>query len=133
MFGRVKIYTVHVGAQDKGLQHKPVFVKEGFSIMAFLFPLLWTVYRRLWGPMLIVLAFDMFLYAMLKGHSFGRPSLGAVDLGFRLLIGFQANDWLRASLQRKGYLLTDVSAADSLLRAQQRYLERFVATSAAAK
>ena len=127
MFGGVKIYTVHVKPEDRGVQHKPVFVKEGFNFMAFAFPLLWAAYKRLWVPVLLILMFDLFFFSLMHWHIFSHPSLSALDLAFRVLIGFHANDWLCSYLRRQGYVMADISAADSLLRAEQRYFERYLA------
>lgn len=130
MFGGVKIYTVHVKPQDKGVHHKPVFVKEGFNFAAFVLPLLWALYKRLWIPAVLIGLFDLAFIALMTQQILAQSSLNALDLTFRVLVGYQANDWLRACLNRQGYVMSDISAADSLLRAEQRYFERYLAASA---
>jgi hypothetical protein len=133
MWDNVKIYTVHVRGDDRGVHHKPVFVKEGFNFLAFVVPLPYALYKRLWMPALAMLAFNVLLVFMMRHQVLGAPSISALDLGFRIIVGFQANDWVRVYLQKAGYILSDISAADSLLRAEQRYFERYLVAAAPAK
>ena len=128
MFGRMKLYTVHLKPED-GLHKKPVFVREGFNVYAFAFTGLWAIYQRLWKPLLLIMIFNGTLGYLLAHHILLKPSYLAMQFGFNLLVGFQANDWVRARLAANGYVLADVSAADSLLRAEQRYLERALSHS----
>lgn len=131
MFGWMKIYTVHVLPDDVGVKQKPIFIKEGFNQFAFVFTLFWALYQRLWIPAILMLAFDIVLMMLLGAHIFAPPSIVGMQLIYHVFVGFQGNDWLRARLQDKGYILADVSAADSLLRVEQRYFERYLAGTAA--
>jgi hypothetical protein len=129
MFGRLKIYTVHIKPEG-GLAQKPVFIREGFNIFAFCFTGLWALYQRLWLPCLVILLVNLFLIALLKMHVLHEVSTGFLDIGFHFFVGWQANDWLRTRLRKDGYIHADVTAADSLLRAEQRYFERTLAAAA---
>lgn len=124
MFKGMKIYTVHIKPGMAAAQQRPVFIKEGFNFWAFLLTLLWTLYNRLWLASLLLFAFNVVLFIMLKNHMLSMYSVGAINFGFHLIIGFLANDWLRAKLARRGYIMADISASDTLLRAEQRYFER---------
>jgi len=131
MVSRMKIYTVHSKPEDRGAQHNPVFVKEGFNFIAAALPLLWMLYKRLWVPAVLILLFNLSFLWFMKGSILSHTSLSALDLAFRVLVGFHANDWLRTYLRKNGYIMADISAADSLLRAEQRYLERYLAAAPA--
>lgn len=122
----MKIYTVHVRPDERQV---PVFVKEGFNIWAFLFTGLWTLYQRLWIPTAIIVMINIALATLMKEHILSEFGAVAVQIGFNFLIGFHANDWLRTRLQKTGYILADVAAADTLLRAEQRYFERSLAAT----
>jgi len=128
IFNPMKIYTVHVkpGLENAGQQ--PVFVGEGFNFFAFVFTFLWALYQRLWVPALLIFGVDFLLLSMNQHHILNHLSLAAIDLGFHILVGFWANDWLRTRLARRGYILADVTAGDNRLRAEQRYFERMLAT-----
>jgi hypothetical protein len=126
MFNSMKIYTVHVKPDDAGVQFRPVFVKEGFNVNAFIFTIFWALYYRLWAPALALLAMYMALGFLAEGHVLSRASIDTVRLGVHVMVGYLGNDWLRSRLARQGYIIADIAAGDSFLRAQQRYLERYV-------
>lgn len=127
MFKGMKLYTVHVDPDDNGSGIKPVFIKEGFNPLAFVFTLFWALYHQLWALALALFAASFCLMLLSDSQILSEASITALQLGMNVLVGFHANDFLRARLAKKGYILVDVTAADSFLRAQQRYLERYVA------
>lgn len=129
IFG-VKVYTVHIKPGEPGATQQPLFIKEGINIYAMVFTVFWALYHRLWGPALLIVAFNGTMYFADKAQLLSQFSFGLIDLGFRLLVAFHANDWLRARMARDGYIMTDITAADSQLRAEQRYFERALATAA---
>jgi hypothetical protein len=123
----MKIYTVHVHPDESSSDFKPVFIKEGFNGMAFVFTIVWALYYRLWALALALILLTMGLMYCSKVHLLTHASVTAIHLGVHLLVGYHANDFLRGRLSKKGYVLADVTAADSFLRAQQRFFERYVA------
>lgn len=129
MLPRMKIYTVHI-KPGPGAAENPVFVREGFNIAAFIFTGLWALYQRLWGVALLILAVNMAVILLGKAYIFTPPAMAIIQLGIQVLVGFHANDWLRARLRRKGHIIADIAAGDSLLRAEQRYFERYLSASA---
>lgn len=128
MFKGMKIYTVHVRDDVVRSNEKPIFVREGFNIGAFLFTALWALSNRLWIPAIcIVLAF--FVLIQLGVHHFiSSMSVGVLQLFMQIYIGFAANDWLRKGLEKRGYIASDITTGDSLLRAERRYFERYLET-----
>ncbi len=130
MFGGMKIYTVHIKPGAENAAQPPLFVREGFNWLAFLLTGFWALYHRLWLPLLLILAFNGTLIAAGNEQLLSRFSLLAVHMGFQVIVGFAANDWLRAKLARSGYIMADITAADSRLRAEQRYFERSLAVAA---
>lgn len=116
------IYTVHErGAPENG---DTIFVREGFSIFAFIFGVLWLWFHRAWfagGMLLIAVA----LLALL-------PQWTGMDLilsaGLRLVIGFGVGvfgfDLWRDALDRRGYDFKGVVAAGSKEEAELRYFAR---------
>jgi hypothetical protein len=127
MFDRTKIYTVQLKPQD-GLHAKPEFIREGFNIYAFALTGVWALYHRLWQPLLMIVLFNVVISYMQYVHLILPTSFMFIQLGFNLLVGFHANDWLRAQLTKKGYVIADVAVANNVLRAQQRYFERSLQT-----
>jgi hypothetical protein len=128
MFGRMRLYTVHVRTDEPQLQRKPLFIKEGFNFAAFFLTGFWALYHRLWWQAAVMFAFNIVLPTVVGHHFISHFGMVILQMGFNILVGFQANDWRREGLQKRGYIFADITAADSLLRAQQRYFERSLAT-----
>ncbi|NBX04077.1 MAG: DUF2628 domain-containing protein [Alphaproteobacteria bacterium] len=128
MFGGMKIYTVHIKTDASRSGEKPIFIREGFSFGAFFFTVFWALYHRLWLPAAGIM-FSLWLIVQLGTHHFiSSPSVGVLQLMIQVLVGYLANDWRRRALAKRGYITSDVTAADSLLRAEQRYFERYLQT-----
>jgi hypothetical protein len=123
----IRLYTVHARPGTSPTTLPPVFVKEGFNFSAFLFHFFWALYQRLWLPALLIFLVNALLVLLVRWHWVGEGGLTVLQLGFQFLVGAHGNDWVRARLSREGYILADITAGDSGLRAEQRYFERFLA------
>ncbi|MFO0388577.1 MAG: DUF2628 domain-containing protein [Alphaproteobacteria bacterium] len=128
LFG-TKIYTVHVNPDLPQAYEKPVFVREGFNLYALIFMFMWALYHRLWLHAVALIAIQSGLMYLDKENVLSPMTIGPLYLAFQILIGFHANDWLRAKLQRKGYITADITTGESLLRAEQRFFERHFAAA----
>lgn len=117
----MKRYTVH---QKEGVEDATVFVREGFSIWAFLFGFLWLFYHRAWGPALLTLMLALMLQWLEKNGQMPEFTLAMLQFGLQLWIGFEARDWQREALAARGYRLADVVMETSEERAELRYYER---------
>lgn len=129
MFGHMKIYTVHVKDTGAKAQDMPVFVHEGFSIPAFLLTFLWAFYHRLWVAGLLLLTGNLLVMTLVREGIIAAPSVVLLNFALQWIAGLFANDWLRASLKRRGYFTADIVAGDSLVRAEQRYFDRALGTA----
>lgn len=121
---RMTIYTVHLRPGDALVNQKPVFVKEGFNFLCFAFPFIWSLYNRLWLLAVAFFGLEIFLMLITRSEILAIASVASFSMSIHIYSGFAANDWLRARLSRDGYVLTDITVADSQLRAEQRYFER---------
>ncbi len=121
------IYTVHINPALPQAYEAAVFVDEGFNWKAFLFTGLWTLYHRLWAATLGIILYNMILGHLLISNSLSHVGVGIVQLVIQILIGFHANDWLRAKLKKRGYLMADIVSGDSMLRAEQRFFDHYLA------
>lgn len=128
MFGQMKLYTVHIKPGAASAYERPVFVREGFNFYAFILTMFWAFYHRLWLPAVLIFLANVGFAFLIKAQWFGAEGVGALQLGMNILIGFHANDWLRAKLMKRGYIVADITASGSLLGAEQRYFERLLAT-----
>lgn len=126
----MKIYTVHAKPDNKGSYEKPILLREGFNIYAFLFTFLWALYHRLWLVAAVIFCVNTAFVFLNEMHYLSPAHTSIIQLAVNILIGFHANDWLRSALTRRGYIMADIAASDSQLRAEQRYFERYIASTA---
>jgi hypothetical protein len=127
MFGnKPVIYTVHIDPRLSLQDSAPIFVREGFSLYAFIFTVFWLAYKRLWGAFaLAAVGLTAIVSASHSGYISEASDL-VLQLALGAIIGFHAHDFERAELARKGYVTTDIVAATSLLGAQQRFFDRYL-------
>lgn len=96
------------------------FVRDGFSLAALVFPVLWMLYQRLWLFALGLVALEAVL-----GIAIGMTgATGAgilVALALALLIALESGQIRAAHLMLKGWVVSDIIVADSLDTAEQIY------------
>ena len=127
----MQIYTVHEPMRAaEGLEERAdglVFVREGFSLAAFLFGPFWLAAHRLWLPLAAYAGAFLLLqglFAILPG---GAGAIGAVmalaSLGFAL----EANTLWRWGLERRGYRLAGTAVGKNFEECEHRFLTGWLA------
>jgi hypothetical protein len=115
----VCIYMVHV-SPDKGRSDPdPVLLKDGFSFFAFVFTGLWALWHRMWLVAALIFCGGGLLEVVLALSGSTDELRLIVRLAFCTIVGFGANDWLSAFLEKQGYDLAGVVSAprpDAALR-----------------
>lgn len=127
MFNALKLYTIHTKQGSDATLDKPIFIREGFNFFAFVFTFFWALYQRLWGFALVFFLANVGIVFAIRFGLLNDVSATIVQIALQVMAGFQANDFLRAKLSKKGYIFQDITSGDSLLRAEQRYFDRLVA------
>ncbi len=127
MFNGLKLYTVHNQQGGRDALENPVFLREGFNWAAFLFTFIWALYQRLWSLALAIFVANIAVVSLVKYGLLNEFSGGVVQLALQIIVGFHANDFLRARMKSSGYIFQDIVSGDSLLRAKQRYFDRLAA------
>ena len=100
-------FTVHVpsGIEDSVERaERTIFVREGFSLPAFVFGPLFLAYRRLWRAALAWLVAAIALWGL--AHVLALPVAFTLLLFLVLavLVGLEANEAQRQALGRRGYI-----------------------------
>ncbi len=131
------IYTVHEPRHPaQGIEARAdtiEFVKEGFTIWGFLFGPLWLLYNRAWLAFLLTLIFMAGLAAVLVQLELKDQAPVIVDILVSLIIGFEGNNILRWSLQRKDYALLGSVAGRNRLECERRFFDAWLPHAAAGK
>ena len=124
------LYTLHERPVARAEDRDVVLVKEGFCWPAFVLPLVWGLYRRLWLGVLVYLALVAAAAAVVGLGAVDRVTETALALGLAILVGAEANDWRRRSLARRGYRPRGVVAGADLEMAEERFFKLAAAAPA---
>ena len=121
---RTRIYTVHVRQWSASTDREAVFVREGFSWGAFFFSVLWALRYRMWLTAIFLFVVSVALSLASDLLQVDPITESALGVALALIIGWEANDWRRRSLARRGYVMAAVIAAETLLEAERRFFAR---------
>jgi Protein of unknown function (DUF2628) len=126
----MSVYTVHeppLRAVDAAPDpERFVFVRDGFSVWAFLFSVLWMLWYRLWLVLLIYVIVAAGLEAGLRAAGIPGPLLGLVGLLLSLLVGIESATLRRFKLARSGWKNVGVVSGDDLEGAEQRFFDAWL-------
>lgn len=117
----MKIFAVYAPPAGSDAAEKTVLVKEGFSFLAFLFPLVWLAVYRAWRGLFIYLgvsiALGVFSYAV------GLRPAGEIApaLVLSLYFGFEGAAYRQAALLRRGFHHAGSVLAASEIEAERRF------------
>ena len=125
---RLHVYTVHINPSTQKPYENAKFIEDGFNIKAFIFSAAWALYFRLWWVALAIIIGNAIIFQLGDGGTLSELGKTVMQLGFNLIIGFEANDWRRRKLARQGYIMTDIITGDSLVRAEQRFYDHYFDT-----
>lgn len=110
----------HVVMERPGEADGAVFVRDGFSVFALIFPVVWLLWHRLWFAALA--AFSAVALAALIGWRLDLPGLAvAVELAVSALVAFEGPTLRRLALEEKGHVETAVIHAASREEAEIRH------------
>ena len=128
--GRPQTYTVHEGPAhptDRVDRAEALtFVKDGFSLQAFILGPLWLLAHRLW---LGALCYAVVAIAILVANEWlGLPLVAAIlaFLGLHLVIGFESDSIARAGLEQNGWSSIGSVSGTSPLECERRFFETWL-------
>lgn len=107
---------------------KTVFIRDGFSIVAFFLPVPWLLFNRLWFEAALV--FAAVAAISIVGSYTSHASLAEIVAALlALLVAFEANNWRIKAFERRGFDQAAIIDAGSAAEAETAYFygEAFVA------
>ena len=130
----MKVYTAHSKTNVMGDPERDteglVFVKDGFSIWAAVFPFVWLLINRMWIPLLVYLALSIGFSALVQALGLSDGAIFPIAIVLGLLIGFEANGLRRWSLSAKGYRMVAIGSGATREECERRIYEKLVAAAA---
>lgn len=135
MFGfkSQQAYTVHEQPEPPADRDERAerlkFVREGFSIFAFLLPPLWMLVNRMWLVLIgyFVLAGLIGLLSLSEQTGHWEPFL---MLALNFVVGFEADALERWTLDRRGWRMIGSVTGNSFDECERRFFEGWVPTVA---
>lgn len=120
-----RLYTVHYREEARGsltgLGKDAILVKVGFSWPAFLVPLLWLAYKRMWIVLALFLAVEAGLAALSFAALASDDVIFILSLAVNVILGLEGNDLYRWSLSRRRYRERAVVAGEDLEAAERQF------------
>lgn len=101
-----------------GDAEKTAFVRDGFTFFAFLLPVFWFLYHRMWIEAALSLAVTLLLGSL---DAFGGPAIPLLSLLFAVIVGLEAPALRLWTLRRRGWTERGAVEADSEADAELRY------------
>jgi hypothetical protein len=124
------VYTVHEpplrATEAAPDPERFVFVRDGFSIWAFLVAALWMLWHRMWLILVVYVVVAAGLETVLRYAGVGSPVLSIVALLISLLVGIEAGTLRRFTLARRGWKNVGIVSAYDLEDAERRFFGSWV-------
>ena len=102
------------------------FVREGFSWVALLVPLLWLIYHRMWIEFVVLLLVYIGLQLAFGGDAQGAELIAWASFAISVLFAFEANDLRTASLERRGYRFAGVASGRDRVDAERSFFVKWL-------
>lgn len=119
----MKLYNVLTLNNKEGKTQDVLFLKDGFSWLAFIFNIFWFLYHKMWKE-----SFALFLIAgvfvVLEEAKiiYGDAKL-IIEILLHFIIALNAYHWLGENLVKKGYQFQGVIFAKDAAQARLRYVQ----------
>lgn len=124
-------FTVHVPSgigDDVERAERTMFVRDSFSLPAFVFGPLFLVYRRLWRAALAWLVAAVALSLLTHVLALSFPVNLLLYLVLAVLVGLEANEARRQALGRRGYIGSGLVTGSTRAMAERTFFMGHPAT-----
>ena len=126
----MRVYSVHEppvrGPDPLPDAERFIFVRDGFSVRAFLFAPLWMIWHGMWLVLAGYVIVSAVLEKALVALGASATDVSVVALLISLLIGLEASTLRRFSLNRRGWSNVGIISGDDLEDAERRFFEAWV-------
>lgn len=126
----MSVYTVHEPPAWRGSAaadaERLAFVRDGFSVWAFLFAPLWMLRHRMWLILLGYVVVSIGLEILLRLFGASRFSIAVIGLLISLLIGLESGTLRRFTLSRRGWRNVGIVSGDGREAAERRFFDMWL-------
>jgi hypothetical protein len=117
----MKVYTTH--CLPNAPREHALFIKDGFSWPAFLFPAIWFIIKRLWLALALYILAVVVISATASATDLSGGSVFVILLGLNLILGFEANKLNRRALARRGFAEEGPFVGEDLEEVELKYFQ----------
>lgn len=121
----MNLYTVHYRQESEnsltGLAQDVVLVKDGFNWSAVFLPSVWFLSKKMWLVFAIYLVIQAVLLIIVFWAELPSDVLTITKITGNLILGFEANNLQRWSLERSRYRERETVAARDIVGAEHRF------------
>ncbi|RTK92790.1 MAG: hypothetical protein EKK61_02520 [Rickettsiales bacterium] len=110
----MNIYCVYKDSSKN--QDELLIVKQGFSIWAAIFNAAWAIYHKMWLLVIITCVVGVIAFPLEKLQLYY-----IFDIAILFVFGFFADDFRNYYIHKKGFVLSDIIAADNEEEAELKY------------
>ena len=116
-------YTVYVplGGGESRRADRTIFIREGFSVAAFVFGPLYLLYRRLWLAAFGWIVAAALVVALVRALDLSPLQLTALVFLLALLTGFEATVLRQFGMKRRGYHAAALATRPTLEQAERAF------------
>ena len=122
-------FLVLIPPGAKSRDEKARIIRDRFSWLAFVVPVVWLLWHRAWLAAALTFAVQALGAAIADHPVFGLAGLG-VSLATGLLVALEGPSMVVASLERKGWTVDAVISADDRATAEEIYYTETPAAAA---
>ena len=97
-----------------------VVIRDGWALIAFIVPLFWLLWHRLWFAALIVLALGIAIALLVQDPQWATIGL-PLNLLLGVYVGLEGQNWRIGRAQKRGYHVIDIVQADNAPEAELRF------------
>jgi len=119
----MRVYSVHIRRHGGDVDRDLVLVKEGFSLWAALFNVIWALWHGMWTVALGLFVVGVALALVTSALGADPTTKAAVSVAFDIIVGFVGNDLRRWTLERRGFAEAGLVSAGTTDGALQRFLD----------
>lgn len=105
-------------------------IRDGWSLLAFIIPLFWLLWHRLWFAAAMVFLAGVTIALLIQMPVFALIGL-PLNLLMGVFVGLEGHNWRIAKARRQGYRMIAAIEADSLQEAELKLAGRSVTDSPA--
>ena len=116
----MNIYSIYVNPEKENTSF--VSVKNGFSLTAVVFGVLWALYHRIWKIALPMIA--IYIVIMLQNDAIVQTITPFMNILNICIFGMFAADMREYNLEKNGYKLKDIVYASSQADSEAKFMIR---------